>query len=648
MVGVGGSKPPVSTILVRQHIMIKITLPDGSQRQFAQALTLANLAMQISPGLAKAAIVGQVNGVTVDLSYLLADDANVAILTDKDAAALEPIRHSSAHLLAHAVKQLYPSAQVTIGPVIEDGFYYDFYYPPGFFPDDLVAIEKRMLELAAQRIPLSRSLVKRDEAIQFFHQQGETYKVKIIENIPAEQVLSLYTQAEFTDLCRGPHVPDTGKLTAFKLMKLSGAYWRGDAKNAMLQRIYGTAWLNKKDLNAHLFYLAEAEKRDHRKLAKKLDLFHLQDDAPGMVFWHPNGWRICQTIRRYLRNKLQEQGYQEVNTPIMADYSLWERSGHADKYAADMFNTESENRHYAIKPMSCPGHVQIFNQGIKSYRDLPIRLAEFGCCHRNESSGSLHGLMRVRGFTQDDGHIFCTEAQIQVEAARFISSLKTIYNDFGYTDIIMRLSTRPANRLGAEAVWDQAEAGLRQALEANGSQWNLSPGDGAFYGPKIDFSLRDSLNRVWQCGTLQLDFVLPQRLGAEYVNECGERKTPVMIHRAILGSFERFIGILLEQYANGLPFWLAPIQVVIMNITDKQANYCQQLQIELQKYHIHVKLDLRNEKIGFKIREHAMLQIPYLLIIGERELESQQVSVRTRAGEDLGSLSIEQFLAVTK
>jgi threonyl-tRNA synthetase len=628
--------------------MITITLPDGSQRQFDKAITIAELAASIGTGLAKAALAGKVDGRLVDLSYPITKDVQVAIVTEKDPEALDVIRHSTAHLCAQAVKQLYPKAQVTIGPVIEDGFYYDFYYPPGFTPEDLKAIEKKMAELAAQNQTVTRSVMPRDEAIKFFRAQGEEYKAKIIEDIPSDEPLSLYSQGDFTDLCRGPHVPNTNKLKVFKLMKLAGAYWRGDAKNEMLQRVYGTAWLNKKDLEDYLFRLEEAEKRDHRKTAKKLDLFHLQEEAPGMIFWHPNGWKIYQTIKRYVQKKLQANGYEEINTPIMADFSLWERSGHADKYAADMFNTESENRRYAIKPMSCPCHVQVFNQGIKSYRDLPIRLAEFGHCHRNESSGSLHGLMRVRGFTQDDAHIFCTEDQIQEEALRFIQLLQSVYRDFGYTDIIMRLSTRPANRLGDEAVWDKAESGLQKALDASGYQWQLNPGDGAFYGPKIDFSLKDSINRVWQCGTLQLDFILPKRLQAEYVAESGERKTPVMLHRAILGSLERFIGILLEHYAEGLPLWLAPIQVAIMNITDQQADYCQELHKELINHGIQSKLDLRNEKIGFKIREHTIARIPYLLVVGDREVENKHVSVRTRTGEDLGTMSLQQFLEKLK
>ncbi len=627
--------------------MINITLPDHSQRQFDQPLTVHELAASIGTGLAKAAIAGRVNDKLVDTSFLIEKDASVAIITEKDPAALEVIRHSTAHLLAQAVKQLFPSAQVTIGPVIEDGFYYDFSYPKGFTPDDLAAIEKRMYELSAQDMPVTRKTLSRDQAVKFFRDLGEEYKAKIIESIPANEELSLYTQGDFTDLCRGPHVPNVNKLKAFKLMKLAGAYWRGDSNNEMLQRVYGTAWLNKKDLDDYLFRLEEAERRDHRKVAKKLDLFHFQEDAPGLVFWHPNGWAIYQRIEQYMRKQYQAYGYQEINTPIMADYSLWERSGHADKYAENMFNTESENRHYAIKPMSCPCHVQVFNQGLRSYRDLPIRFAEFGCCHRNEFSGALHGLMRVRGFTQDDGHIFCTPEQIQQEASAFMDMLFAVYKDFGFTDVLVKLSTRPEQRVGAEAVWDIAEEGLRKALDSRQMQWELNPGDGAFYGPKIDFSLRDCLGRVWQCGTLQLDFNLPERLGAEYVAETSERKTPVMLHRAIFGSLQRFIGILLENYADGLPVWLAPIQAVIMNITDKQADYCQTLLAELTKNGIRAKIDLRNEKIGFKIREHTIQRVPYLLVIGDREVETNSITVRTREGKDLGSMSVEQFIKLT-
>lgn len=624
--------------------MFNITLPDGSQRQYSAPLSVAELANQISPSLAKSALAAKVNQQSVDLSFELTTDAQVTLITEKAPEALEVIRHSTAHLLAQAVKQLFPTAQVTIGPVIEEGFYYDFFYPAGFTSEDLVTIEARMKELAAQAIPVSRTVMSREEAIRFFEAQGEHYKVSLIQDIPPEEILSLYTQGDFTDLCRGPHVPNTRQLKAFKLMKVAGAYWRGNSENAMLQRIYGTAWATQKDLDAYLFRLEEAEKRDHRKTAKKLDLFHLQEEAPGMVFWHPNGWRIYQTIKRYLQEKLLQEGYQEVSTPLMADYSLWERSGHADKFAEEMFSTQSENRRYAVKPMNCPCHVQIFNHSLRSYRDLPMRLAEFGCCHRNEPSGSLHGLMRVRGFTQDDAHIFCTEEQIRSESAAFIRLLYAVYRDMGFTEVLVKLSTRPVQRLGDEAVWDKAEEGLAQVLNESGAKWEYSPGEGAFYGPKVEFKLKDSIGRIWQCGTLQLDFVLPARLGAYYVSESSEKKTPVMLHRAIFGSLERFIGILLEHYAEGLPFWLAPIQMAILNITDKQADYAKKLEQTLLKKSFSVVLDVRNEKIGFKIREHALARIPYLLIIGEKEVQHAQVAVRTRSGEDLGAMSLEQFL----
>jgi threonyl-tRNA synthetase len=624
--------------------MITITLPDGSQRPFETPLTAQALASSIAPSLEKAAIAAKVNGQIVDLSYLIEADSEVAILTEKNPEALDVIRHSTAHLLGQAVKQLFPKAQVTIGPVIEDGFFYDFAYPAGFTPEDLLAIEKRMRELAAQNLPVTRSVLSRDEAIEFFKKQGEIYKAEIIEGIPSTESLSLYTQGDFTDLCRGPHVPSTGKLKAFKLMKLAGAYWRGDAKNEMLQRIYGTAWLTQKDLEDHLFRLEEAEKRDHRKLAKKLDLFHLQEEAPGMVFWHPNGWRIYQTIKTYLQKVLHQNGYQEVNTPLMADYSLWEKSGHADKFAENMFGTESENRRYAIKPMNCPCHVQIFNQGLKSYRDLPIRFSEFGCCHRNEPSGSLHGIMRVRGFTQDDAHIFCTEEQAPEEAAAFIKLLYQVYEHFGFKEVIVKLSTRPEKRFGDDALWDMTEGALARALDKSGVTWSLNPGEGAFYGPKIEFALKDCLNRVWQCGTLQLDAVLPQRLGAEYVSETSERKTPLMLHRAIFGSLERFIGILLEHYAEGLPFWLSPIQIVVINVSEKQAEYTKLVSNTLIEQGFMVESDLSNEKIGFKIRTHAMKLVPYIVVIGDREVETSEITVRNRKGEDLGSMSMERFI----
>ncbi|MSP53352.1 MAG: threonine--tRNA ligase [Gammaproteobacteria bacterium] len=623
--------------------MPQITLPDQSKRQFDNAVTVAEVAANIGAGLAKAALAGKVDGRLVDTSYQIKDDAELAIITDKTPEGLDVIRHSTAHLLAHAVKELFPTAQVTIGPVIEDGFYYDFSYERPFTPEDLICLEEKMHELAANDIKVVRSTLSREEAIKYFRELGEEYKAQIIESIPAGETLSLYNQGAFTDLCRGPHVPSTAHLKAFKLTKLAGAYWRGDSNNEMLQRIYGTAWANKKDLEAYLTRIEEAEKRDHRKIAKKMDLFHIQPESPGMVFWHPNGWAIFQTIAKYMRQKQKEYGYQEVNTPIMADYSLWASSGHAEKFGNDMFSTESENRKYAVKPMSCPMHIQIFKQGLKSYRDLPLRLAEFGCCHRNEASGALHGLMRVRGFNQDDGHIFCTEGQIQDEAARFIDMLYDVYLDFGFTDVILKLSTRPEKRFGSDASWDKAEKALADAMDMKGLKWEYNPGEGAFYGPKIEFSLKDCIGRVWQCGTLQVDFVLPERLDTSYVDDKGEKVRPVMLHRAIFGSFERFIGILLENYADGLPIWLAPIQVTVMNITDKQDAYCLEIQKILQGDDFRVNLDLRNEKIGYKIREHSMARIPYLVVVGEREMETRTVSVRTHAGVDLGNMSLHQF-----
>ena len=618
--------------------MPQITLADGSQRQFDHPVTIIEIATDIGPGLAKAALAGEVNGELVDTSYLVADDATIAIITDKDAAGLEVIRHSSAHLLAQAVKELFPQAQVTIGPVIENGFYYDFAFERAFTPEDLGKIEAKMQALAKEGQLVTRSTMPRNEAIAFFHDLGEEYKAKIIEDIPEGEVLSLYKQGDFIDLCRGPHVPNTHKIKAIKLTKLAGAYWRGDAKNEMLQRVYGTAWANKKDLNAYLDRIEEAEKRDHRKLAKKMDLFHLQPEAPGMVFWHPNGWSIFQTIAQYIRIKQKKYGYQEINTPIMADFSLWGTSGHAEKFSDDMFVTEAENRKFAIKPMSCPLHIQVFNQGLKSYRDLPLRLAEFGCCHRNEASGTLHGLMRVRGLTQDDGHIFCRADQVQDEAARFIDMLYEVYKEFGFDDLLVKLSTRPEKRIGADADWDHAEQALANTLDSKNISWEENPGEGAFYGPKIEFSMRDCLDRVWQCGTLQFDSFLPERLGASYIDENGEKARPVMLHRAIFGSFERFIGILLEHYADGLPLWLAPIQAVILNITDHQADYAAEITKNLQKDGFRVNLDLRNEKIGFKIREHSIMRVPYLLVVGDREVEQNTVAVRTHGGKDLGSM----------
>lgn len=620
-----------------------ITLPDGSQRQFDHAVSVMDVALSIGTGLAKATLAGKVNGRLVDASYQIQEDATLQIVTAKDEEGVDVIRHSTAHLLAQAVKQLFPSAQVTIGPVVENGFYYDFSYERSFTPDDLVAIEKKMQELSAADIPVERSLMGRDEAVEFFTSLGEKYKAEIIASIPANEQLSLYRQGDFTDLCRGPHVPSTGKLKAFKLMKIAGAYWRGDSKNEMLQRIYGTAWGDGKDLAAYLHRLEEAEKRDHRKIGKTLDLFHTQEEAPGMVFWHDKGWTIYKEVEQYIREKLRVNGYGEVRTPQIVDRTLWEKSGHWDKFSAMMFTTHSENRDYAVKPMNCPCHIQIYNQGIKSYRDLPVRLAEFGSCHRNEPSGTLHGLMRVRNFVQDDAHIFCTEDQIQSEVSTFIDLLFEVYKDFGFEEVIIKLSTRPENRVGDDAVWDKAENALELALNNKGLDWQLQPGEGAFYGPKIEFSLKDCIGRVWQCGTIQVDFSMPARLEASYIGEDSARHTPVMLHRAILGSLERFIGILIEQYAGNFPLWLSPVQAVVMNITDRHAEYAEQVRRELEKQGLRVKIDLRNEKIGFKIREHSMQRVPYLLIIGDKELETRSASVRTQQGEDLGSLSIGEL-----
>ncbi|MGR8979740.1 MAG: threonine--tRNA ligase [Gammaproteobacteria bacterium] len=620
-----------------------ITLPDGSRRHYDHAVTVLDVAQSIGSGLAKAALAGKVNSQLVDADTLIDRDAAVQIITAKDEEGVDVIRHSTAHLLAQAVKQLFPDAQVTIGPVIENGFYYDFSYDRPFTPEDLEAIEAKMQELAAQDYRVKRFILSRDEAVRFFREQGEDYKAEIIESIPPDQDLSLYEQGNFTDLCRGPHVPSTGKLTAFKLMKIAGAYWRGDSNNEMLQRIYGTAWGDKKDLQAYLTRLEEAEKRDHRKLGKALNLFHTQEEAPGMVFWHEKGWTIYQQIEQYIREKLRVNGYGEVRTPQVVDRSLWEKSGHWDKFSAGMFTTHSENRDYAIKPMNCPCHVQIYNQGLKSYRDLPIRLAEFGSCHRNEPSGTLHGLMRVRNFVQDDAHIFCTEAQIQDEVSAFIDMLFDVYKDFGFEDVIIKLSTRPENRVGDDAVWDKAEHALELALNNKGLNWDLQPGEGAFYGPKIEFSLKDCLGRIWQCGTIQVDFSMPGRLGAAYIAEDGSRQVPVMLHRAILGSLERFIGILIEQYAGTFPVWLSPIQVVVLTIADRMAEYGSEVMKELEKQGVRVKIDLRNEKIGFKIREHSMMRVPYLIIIGDKEQEQRTITVRTQKGQDLGSLSINAF-----
>jgi len=619
--------------------MPTVTLPDGSQRQFDQAVSVHDVAAAIGPGLAKAMIAGRVNDRLVDASFLIEQDAELAIVTDRDDAGLEIIRHSTAHLLAQAVKALYPEAQVTIGPVIEDGFYYDFYYPPGFHPDDFEAIENKMLELSRADLPVVRAVKERDEAVTFFRDIGEEYKARIIEDIPAGEALSLYQQGDFIDLCRGPHVPSTSKLKAFKLTKLAGAYWRGDSNNEMLQRIYGTAWANKKDLKAYLTRIEEAEKRDHRRLARQLDLYHMQEEAPGMVFWHDNGWTIYREVEQYIRGLLRDNGYIEVRTPQVVDRSLWEKSGHWEKFQDDMFTTHSESRDYAIKPMNCPCHVQIFNQGLKSYRDLPLRMAEFGSCLRNEPSGTLHGLMRLRNFVQDDAHIFCSEDQIQDEVSVFIDMLYRVYADFGFHEVIIKLSTRPENRVGEDSVWDKAESALEQALNNKGLEWELQPGEGAFYGPKIEFSLKDCLGRIWQCGTIQVDFSMPGRLGAQYVAEDGSKQVPVMLHRAILGSLERFIGILIEEHGGRFPLWLAPVQAVVLNISEKQADYVRQVEEFLKNQGLRAKSDLRNEKIGFKIREHTLQRVPYLLVIGDREMTDNTVAVRTLGGEDLGVMS---------
>ena len=617
-----------------------ITLPDGSCREFDRAVSVRDVAESIGAGLAKAALAGRVNGDLVDLSRVIDQDAHVAIVTAKDPEGVEVIRHSTAHLLAQAVKLLYPEAQVTIGPVVENGFYYDFSYQRPFTPEDLAAIEKKMEELVAAALPVQRQVLPRDEAAEYFQSIGEAYKAEIIRDIPVGQDISLYSQGDFTDLCRGPHVPDTAKLKAFKLTKIAGAYWRGDAKNEMLQRIYGTAWAEKKDLKDYLQRLEEAERRDHRKIGKALDLYHMQEEAPGMVFWHPKGWTLWQIVEQYMRGIFRTHGYEEIRTPLVVSRTLWEKSGHWDKFQADMFTTMSEQRDYAIKPMNCPCHVQVYNQGLRSYRELPLRLAEFGACHRNELSGVLHGLMRVRGFTQDDAHIFCTEDQIQAEVSVFIDLLHKVYADFGFEKVLVKLSTRPANRVGSDAVWDKAEAALEEALNSKGLEWQLQPGEGAFYGPKIEFSLSDCLDRVWQCGTIQVDFSMPERLGAVYVGEDGSKHTPVMLHRAILGSMERFIGILVEHYAGYFPLWLAPVQVAVLNITDSQAEYAREVVQSLEQQGLRAVADLRNEKIGFKIREHSMQRVPYLIILGEKELESRTVSLRTQKGEDLGLFSL--------
>ncbi|HMW21831.1 MAG TPA: threonine--tRNA ligase [Burkholderiaceae bacterium] len=627
--------------------MISIQLPDGSRREFDGPVTVAEVAASIGAGLAKAALAGRVGSGAearlVDISHRIEADTQLAIVTAKDADGLDIIRHSTAHLLAYAVKSLFPDAQVTIGPTIEHGFYYDFAYKRPFTPEDLAAIEKKMAELAAKDEPVVRSVLPRNEAVAYFKSIGEAYKAEIIEGIPADQDVSLYAEGSFTDLCRGPHVPSTGKLKFFKLMKVAGAYWRGDHRNEMLQRVYGTAWATKDDLQKYLTMLEEAEKRDHRKLGRELDLFHLDEHSPGTVFWHPKGWAIWQEVEQYMRRVYRDNGYQEVKGPQILDKGLWEKTGHWDKYRENMFTTESEKRDYALKPMNCPGHILIYKQGIKSYRDLPLRYGEFGACHRNEPTGGLHGIMRVRGFTQDDGHIFCTEDQILPECDAFTALLKKVYADFGFTDILYKVATRPDKRIGSDELWDRAEAALIASLRSSGCEFEISPGEGAFYGPKIEYTLKDALGRHWQCGTIQVDFSLPERLGAEFVAESGERQHPVMLHRAILGSLERFIGILIEEHAGALPLWLAPTQVAVMNITDAQADYAQDVAKALQKQGLRVALDLRNEKITYKIREHSLQKVPFLLVVGDKEKAAGAVAVRARGNQDLGVMALEAF-----
>ena len=624
--------------------MVQITLPDGSLREFPGPVTVAEVAASIGAGLAKAALAGKIDGVVVDTSHTISANSALSIITAKDADGLEVIRHSTAHLLAYAVKTLFPDAQVTIGPVIEHGFFYDFSYKRPFTPDDLALIEKKMAELAAKDEPVLRRVLPRDEAVAYFKSLGEHYKAEIIESIPADQDVSLYREGDFEDLCRGPHVPSTGKLKFFKLMKLAGAYWRGDHKNEMLQRIYGTAWATKDELQQHLTMLEEAEKRDHRKLGRELDLFHIDDHAPGLVFWHPKGWTLWQGVEHYMRRVYQDNGYLEVKGPQIIDKGLWEKTGHWDKYRENMFVTESEKREYALKPMNCPGHILIFKQGIKSYRDLPLRYGEFGQCHRNEPSGGLHGIMRVRGFTQDDGHIFCTEDQILQECVDYTALLQKVYKDFGFKNIIYKVATRPAQRIGSDEIWDKAEAALIESLNASGCEYEISPGEGAFYGPKIEYTLKDAIGRQWQCGTIQVDFSMPERLDAEYVGEDGARHRPVMLHRAIVGSLERFIGILIEESAGALPTWLAPVQIAVLNITDAQADYARSVAKTLQNQGLRVDLDLKNEKITYKIREHSMQKLPYLLVIGDKEMAAGSVAVRARGGKDLGAMPLDAFV----
>ena len=624
--------------------MPKVTLPDGTLKSFDKAITVADVASSIGSGLARAALAGEVDGQLVDTSFLIENDVNLSIITNKDEKALEIIRHSTAHLLAQATQQLYPKAQVTIGPVIDNGFYYDFSYKKGFSEQDLAKIEKKMNAIVKQNLPIERQEMPRDDAIKLFKSMGEHYKAEIIESIPTNEVLTLYKQGDFVDLCRGPHVPSTSKLKVFKLMKLAGAYWRGDSKNEMLQRVYGTAWENKKDLEDYLHRLEEAEKRDHRKIGKTQDLFHTQEEAPGMVFWHPKGWTLYQLIVQYMSKVYRDNGYLEVNTPEMLDRTLWEKSGHWDKFGDSMFTTHSENRDYAIKPMNCPGHVQIYKHGLKSYRDLPLRLAEFGSCHRNEPSGTLHGIMRVRNFVQDDAHIFCTPEQIQSEVSAFIDLTFEVYKHFGFENIDIKLSTRPEMRVGSDEVWDKSEAALAEALDAKGLDWSLQEGEGAFYGPKVEFVLRDCLDREWQCGTVQADFSMPERLDAQYIAEDGSKQTPVMLHRVIVGSIERFAGILIEHYEGAFPSWLSPIQAVILNITQKQEKFVKKVEKRLKKQGLRVISDLRNEKIGYKIREHSMQRYPYILVAGDREMDNNEISVRQRGGKDLGSMPLEALI----
>jgi threonyl-tRNA synthetase len=625
--------------------MPNIRLPDGSSKSFPNPVTVAEIASSIGAGLARAALAGKVNGRLVDTGYRVDSDADVAIVTERDPEGVEILRHSTAHLLAHAVKELFPDAQVTIGPVIENGFYYDFSYKRPFTPEDLAAIEKRMAEIARKDLPVERKVMSRDEAVAFFRNQGEKYKAEIIASIPEKETISLYGQGNWIDLCRGPHVPSTGKLKVFKLMRVAGAYWRGDSKNEMLQRIYGTAWGKKEDQDAYLRMLEEAEKRDHRRLGTQLDLFHMQEEAPGLVFWHPKGWVLWQAVEQHMRRVYRENGYREVRGPQILDKSLWERTGHWENFKENMFTTSSENRDYAIKPMNCPGHILIYNKGVRSYRDLPLRYGEFGSCHRNEPSGALHGLMRVRGFVQDDGHIFCTEDQILPECVAFTALLQKVYRDFGFTEVIYKVATRPAKRIGSDESWDRAEAALKEALEKSNVKYTLSPGEGAFYGPKIEYSLKDGIGRVWQCGTMQVDFSMPGRLGAEYVAEDNTRRTPVMLHRAIVGSMERFIGILIEHYAGAFPLWLAPEQVAVMSITERHAQYAAGVKENLSKQGFRVIADLRNEKISYKIREHSLQKLPYQLVVGDKELQAGTVAVRTRSGEDLGPMSLDAFTA---